>query len=339
MSTHAHPVHIQPPVPPALAGTGRLVPRLATAPARVPCSMRRAPSPRRPAPGASESCNGVGMSAATVSVAYAGRDGAHAAAACEQMFSGRPGRPPAELHRGRRGRCHGQRPVRRASDRELALRARRRDARPAPRLAALDRGRDDPADPPLPPRRRGRPARGPPFVRSHPVALDQCRRLIAAMPWATAIAPATTAEAAARSPGTAIPTEAAIAGERAASLYGLEVIAGDVGDHPEAYTRFVSLAPPRGSTATAGEWRTAFSFVTDHRPGRAAPRDRAVRPARDRPRPARLAADPATRRGATASTPCSPAIRSTRRSGTRSRGRAMTRRLKVFGSYPAGEGA
>ena len=35
------------------------------------------------------------------------------------------------------------------------------------------------------------------IVRSHPVALDQCRRLIAAMPWATAIASGTTAEAAA----------------------------------------------------------------------------------------------------------------------------------------------
>jgi len=33
-------------------------------------------------------------------------------------------------------------------------------------------------------------------VRSHPAALDQCRRLLAAMPWATAIAAATTADAA-----------------------------------------------------------------------------------------------------------------------------------------------
>src|ERR671924_1391986 len=33
-------------------------------------------------------------------------------------------------------------------------------------------------------------------VRSHPAALDQCRRVLAAMPWATAIAAATTADAA-----------------------------------------------------------------------------------------------------------------------------------------------
>jgi len=35
-------------------------------------------------------------------------------------------------------------------------------------------------------------------VRSHPVALDQCRQLLAAMPWATAMAAATTASTANR---------------------------------------------------------------------------------------------------------------------------------------------
>jgi prephenate dehydratase len=104
-------------------------------------------------------------------------------------------------------------------------------------------------------------------VRSHPAALDQCRRLLAAMPWATAIAAGTTAEAAVEIAERGDPGEAAIAGERAASLYGLEVIAGDVGDHPEAYTRFVSIATHTRLDRVAGEWRTAFSFVTDHRPG------------------------------------------------------------------------
>jgi prephenate dehydratase len=88
------------------------------------------------------------------------------------------------------------------------------------------------------------------IVRSHPAALDQCRRLLAAMPWTTAIAAATTADAASEVSERGDPTEAAIASERAARMYGLTVIAGDVGDHPEAET-----------------WRTAFSFATDHRPG------------------------------------------------------------------------
>src|SRR5207237_3968674 len=80
------------------------------------------------------------------------------------------------------------------------------------------------------------------IVRSHPAALDQCRRLLAAMPWATAIASGTTAEAAADVAERGDPEEAAIAGERAASLYGLHVLAGAVSEHPDAYTPFASVA-------------------------------------------------------------------------------------------------
>ena len=104
-------------------------------------------------------------------------------------------------------------------------------------------------------------------VRSHPAALDQCRRLLAGMPWATAIAAATTADAAHEVADRKDPSEAAIASERAAQMYGLLVLAGDVGDHPEAYTRFVSIAPYTRIDRAPGEWRTAFSFITDHEPG------------------------------------------------------------------------
>jgi prephenate dehydratase len=104
-------------------------------------------------------------------------------------------------------------------------------------------------------------------VRSHPAALDQCRRLLAAMPWATAIAAATTADAAHQVADHGDPTEVAIASERAAQAYGLTVIAGDVGDHPEAYTRFVSVAPYTRLDREGESWRTAFSFITDHKPG------------------------------------------------------------------------
>jgi prephenate dehydratase len=104
-------------------------------------------------------------------------------------------------------------------------------------------------------------------VRSHPVALDQCRRLLAAMPWATAIAAATTGDAASQVAEHGNPHEAAIASERAARLNGLTVIAGVVGDHPEAYTRFVSVSTYTRLDRPAEEWRTAFSFVTSHQPG------------------------------------------------------------------------
>ncbi|HUH15295.1 MAG TPA: prephenate dehydratase domain-containing protein [Gaiellaceae bacterium] len=103
-------------------------------------------------------------------------------------------------------------------------------------------------------------------VRSHPVALDQCRRLLVSLPDATAIAAGTTADAAAQVARDADPTEVAIASERAAALYGLVVLAADVGDHPEAYTRFVAIAN-RTELARGANWRIAFSFQTNHQPG------------------------------------------------------------------------
>jgi prephenate dehydratase len=104
-------------------------------------------------------------------------------------------------------------------------------------------------------------------VRSHPAALDQCRQLLAAMPWATVIASPSTADAASLVAERRDPTEAAIAGERAAELHGLSVLAKDVGDHPEAYTRFVAVGTYVRVDRPRGAWRTAFSFVTDHQPG------------------------------------------------------------------------
>ncbi len=50
-------------------------------------------------------------------------------------------------------------------------------------------------------------------------------------------------------------------------MHGLHVIARDVGDHPEAYTRFVSIATHTRLDRVHADWRTAFSFVTDHRAG------------------------------------------------------------------------
>ena len=103
-------------------------------------------------------------------------------------------------------------------------------------------------------------------VRSHPAALDQCRRLLASLPAATAIAAGTTADAAAQVERDGDPTEVAIASERAAALHGLFVLAADVGDHPEAYTRFVAVSP-RTELGGGPNWRIAFSFQTDHQPG------------------------------------------------------------------------
>ena len=172
-------------------------------------------------------------------------------------------------------------------------------------------------------------------VRSHPAALDQCRRLLAAMPSATAVAAATTADAAHQVAEDADPSEAAIASERAAAMYGLTVIAGDVGDHPEAYTRFVSVAPYTRLDREGEGWRTAFSFVTDHQPGAL---HRAIEPfGRHRLDLVQLVSRPIRRTpwryrfdAVLAGHPLDHVV-----SETLAEVGSLTRELRVFGSYPA----
>ena len=103
-------------------------------------------------------------------------------------------------------------------------------------------------------------------IRSHPVALDQCRKVLASMPWATAVAAGTTGDAAAGVAELGDPTVVAIASTRAARLHGLAIVTDDVGDH-DAYTRFAALAPYTRLDRRHGEWRTALTFETHHRPG------------------------------------------------------------------------
>lgn len=205
---------------------------------------------------------------ATPNVAYAGRDGAHSAAACEQLFpdgASLVSMPSfsAVAEAAAEGAVHlGVLPIESSlsgpvpethdllHDSALSITAETvlaiRHCLVGPEVVPLDQVK---------------------VVRSHPAALDQCRRLLAAMPWVTAIASATTADAAAEVAAHGDPSEAAIASERAARLHGLEVIAGDVGDHHEAYTRFVAVAPYTRLDRDGDAWRTAFTFVTDHRPG------------------------------------------------------------------------
>ena len=128
-------------------------------------------------------------------------------------------------------------------------------------------------------------------IHSHPVALDQCRRLLASLPNARAVAAPTTGDAASTVADLADPTVVAIASDRAARINALTIIDGNVGDHPEAYTRFVSVAPYTRLDRREGQWRTAFSFTTDHRPGALHRCARAARPPPHRPQPARVAAD------------------------------------------------
>lgn len=103
-------------------------------------------------------------------------------------------------------------------------------------------------------------------VHSHPAALEQCRNLLARLDVHRVLPAATTAEAARLVAEGGDLSVAAVVSEAAAELFGLSVLVADAGDM-RAFTRFVSIAPftrlaPRGEEA-----RTAFTFVTDHRPG------------------------------------------------------------------------
>jgi prephenate dehydratase len=102
-------------------------------------------------------------------------------------------------------------------------------------------------------------------VRSHPAALDQCRELLSG--WRVHCIPSpSTADAAREVAESGDVHELALASMEAADTYGLEIVEDDVGDKPGAFTRFVALAPYTQIEAPVA-WRTAISFVTDHRPG------------------------------------------------------------------------
>jgi prephenate dehydratase len=172
-------------------------------------------------------------------------------------------------------------------------------------------------------------------IHSHPVALDQCRRLLASLPHVTATASPTTGDAAAHVAGVGDPAVVAIASHRAARLHGLTIVAEDVGDHPEAYTRFVSIAPYTRLDRRDGPWRTAFSFVTNHQPGAL---HRALEPlARHGIDLSLLASRPIPAQpwryrfdAVLAGHPLDPEVTATLREM-----RGLTARLRVFGSYRA----
>ena len=78
-------------------------------------------------------------------------------------------------------------------------------------------------------------------VESHPVALAQCGRFLAAHPAMHAVPHADTAGAAHDVSVLGDPTRAAIAAALAAQHYGLEILARDIQDEIHNYTRFLVL--------------------------------------------------------------------------------------------------
>src|SRR5207237_4395857 len=88
----------------------------------------------------------------------------------------------------------------------------------------------------------------------------------AQLPHASVVAAATTADDAQQVAADADPAVVAIAREEAVALYGLAVLAENVGDSL-AFTRFVSIAPYTRIDVPRAAAHTAFTFLTKHRPG------------------------------------------------------------------------
>ena len=88
-------------------------------------------------------------------------------------------------------------------------------------------------------------------VESHPVALDQCRRFLAANPQIKRIAAEDTAGSVERIISQGDPARAAIAGQRAAEKYGGVILREHLEDSSENYTRFLLLSTAQGFTEDA----------------------------------------------------------------------------------------
>jgi prephenate dehydratase/chorismate mutase len=102
-------------------------------------------------------------------------------------------------------------------------------------------------------------------VESHPVALDQCRRFLAANPQISRIAAEDTAGSVARIVAQGDPSRAAIAGKRAGEEYGGVVLREHLEDSSENYTRFLLLTPSEKSSGETD--KISLVIELPHQPG------------------------------------------------------------------------
>lgn len=102
-------------------------------------------------------------------------------------------------------------------------------------------------------------------VESHPAALAQCERFFAEHPWIARRPTDDTAASVRRVVEGGDPSRAAIAGRRAATIYGGTVLREHLEDHEENYTRFVLLA--RRPDASAKGDKVSLAIRLAHRPG------------------------------------------------------------------------
>ncbi|MGA2811580.1 MAG: prephenate dehydratase [Candidatus Acidiferrum sp.] len=102
-------------------------------------------------------------------------------------------------------------------------------------------------------------------VASHPMALAQCERFFTSHPELRRVPAEDTAGSVRLVLEKGDPSAAAIAGRRAAEFYGGTILAEDIQDNAENFTRFVLLRPPEAISPDARKMSLAMRL--SHRPG------------------------------------------------------------------------
>jgi len=104
-------------------------------------------------------------------------------------------------------------------------------------------------------------------VFSHPVALAQCRRFLAGHAWMKPIAFYDTAGSVKQLVEQRDAKAGAIASKEAARIYGATVLAGDIEDDPENYTRFFLVRRSAEAEVDPEPNKLSIAFSVENRPG------------------------------------------------------------------------
>ncbi|WP_425057715.1 Bifunctional chorismate mutase/prephenate dehydratase [Sporomusa carbonis] len=106
-------------------------------------------------------------------------------------------------------------------------------------------------------------------IVSHPQALAQCRKTLAAMYPHAQVKPVDSTAEAARLTAASDGSYAAVGSSKAGEIYGLTVLAADIQDNAANSTRFICLERQPAGPAAAGKCKTSLVCqINGERPGR-----------------------------------------------------------------------
>lgn len=103
------------------------------------------------------------------------------------------------------------------------------------------------------------------YLVSHPQPIGQCRRFIAEKLAGVEVRLVKSTAAAAKEVAEGAGNSAAIASEKAAKLYGLDIVAREIQDMDTSQTRFLVIG--REHSSRTGQDKTSIVFSTEDKPG------------------------------------------------------------------------